>query len=214
MIISCGLIFGVSILMGDTPLSIFAAITGMLYTLIAGKGKRSCYFFGIINSICYAIMSLEYKLYGEMMLYGGYYLVMMFVGFFMWNKKLQSDSTIIKTRLSNRERILGINLCLIGGLIYGVLLFLLGGRTPGLDSATNVLSAAAMILTVKRCIEQWYLWMAVNAISICMWGVVWFESGEASALVVMYAVYLISAFIFYFDWRRTLAHCANDSEER
>ncbi len=204
LILSCALVAGVSIWMKDSAGSFAAALSGILYTNIAGKGKRICYFFGVINSVCYAIISIDYRLYGEAMLYGGYYLPMMFVGFFIWNKKLNSDNIITKARLSGRERILWSIACILGIILYCLVLRFLNGRTPGLDSATNILSIAAMILTVKRCIEQWILWIIVNMISIIMWAMVWKESGDASGIVVMYIIFLISSFIFLFEWSREL----------
>ena len=42
----------VSFLNQDSLIAFIYAICGILYTIIAGKGKVSCYFFGIISSIC------------------------------------------------------------------------------------------------------------------------------------------------------------------
>ncbi len=206
IIFSCTAVIAASLVMKDSLLSLTAALTGTLYTIFAGKGKRYCYFFGAANSVCYSILSFQWQLYGEMMLYGFYYLPMMFVGFHAWEKALDSRNMVRKTRLSNRGRVLTSALCLAGIILYGTILLIIGGRTPWLDSATNILSAAAMILTVKRCIEQWYIWFAVNALSIIMWANVWRTEGEASAIVVMYAVWMACAVIFYVDWRKELTN--------
>ncbi len=190
-----------SFLMRDTPISFVAALTGILYTLLAGKGLRFCYLFGTINCVCYTVLSLQSRLFGEAMLYGLYYLPMMFVGFFAWKKNLDARQIIVKTRLSNPQRLILAVVCAAAIALHAALLYLIGGRTPGLDSATNVLSAAAMYLTVKRCIEQWILWFFVNVISIVMWTLVCLSTGEASSIILMYAVFLISGIMFYFQWR-------------
>ncbi len=190
-----------SFLMHDTPVSFVAALTGILYTLLAGKGLRFCYLFGTINCICYTALSLQSHLFGEAMLYGLYYLPMMFVGFFAWKKNLDDRKIIVRTRLSNPQRLILVVTCAAVLALYATLLYFIGGRTPGLDSATNVLSAAAMYLSVKRCIEQWILWFFVNVISIVMWTLVYLSTGEASSIILMYAVFLVSGIIFYFQWR-------------
>ncbi len=190
-----------SILMRDTALSFVAALTGILYTLIAGKGLRLCYLFGAVNCICYALLAFQSRLYGDAALYALYYLPMMFVGFFAWKKNLDAQNVIIKRRLSNPRRLLLAGACALAIALHAALLHFVGGRTPGLDSATNVLSIAAMLLTVKRCIEQWILWFFVNAISIVMWSLVYFTTGEASSVILMYMVFLASGIIFYFQWR-------------
>ncbi len=190
-----------SFLMRDTPLSFVAALTGILYTLLAGKGLRFCYLFGTINCVCYTILSLQSRLFGEAMLYGLYYLPMMFVGFFAGKQNLDTRQIIVKTRLSNPQRLILAAACVAACALYATLLHFIGGRTPGLDSATNVLSASAMYLTVRRCIEQWILWFFVNAISIVMWTHVYLSTGEASSIILMYLVFLVSGIIFYVQWR-------------
>ena len=43
------------------------------------------------------------------------------------------------------------------------------GKTPYIDSFTTIFSIFGQILTVKRCVEQWYVWFFVNLISLIMW---------------------------------------------
>lgn len=191
----------VSLIMRDTPLSFVAAVTGILYTLLAGKGVRLCYFFGVVNCIAYALLAVQSRLYGDAMLYGLYYLPMMFIGFFAWKKNLDAQNVICKRRLTTSQRTLLVGICALVILLHAAFLQVIGGRVPGLDSATNILSLAAMVLTVKRCIEQWVLWFVVNLISIIMWLIVYFSTGEASSVIFMYVIFLISGIIFYFQWR-------------
>ncbi len=198
------LVASTSLITEDTPLGMTAALSGTLYTLFAGKGKRYCYFFGVINCVSYAVLSYQWRLYGEAVLYGIYYLPMMFAGFLLWGRAMTSGNTVRKTGLGRKGRLWGVILCVAAIVAVTWVFDMLGGRTPWLDSTTNVLSAAAMILTVKRCVEQWYLWMAVNAASIIIWANVWLESGTASAVAVMYAVWLASAVIFCIDWRKEM----------
>jgi nicotinamide mononucleotide transporter len=81
---------------------------------------------------------------------------------------------------------------------------MLNGRTPVLDSATTVLSVTAMILTVKRCIEQWVLWTIVNILAIVMWLQVYLENGNSAASLLMWCMALANGIIFFLTWRREL----------
>jgi Na+/melibiose symporter-like transporter len=67
-----------------------------------------------------------------------------------------------------------------------LLLSFVGGKRPLCDAFTNVLSVAAMILTVRRMVEQWMMWIAVDAIEVFMWWKVWAESGNSVALLLMW----------------------------
>lgn len=193
-------IAALSIYMKDNLLGIVSALTGTWYALWAGKGKISCYFFGIINSFGYGLISYRYNLFGEVMLNWGYYFPMMFIGIFCWRNHLNAEQEIHKIALSNKGRIILILASLFGIIAYAFLLYLIGGRTPELDSLTTVLSVAAMVMTVKRCVEQWFLWMIVNFVSIIMWLNIFLKEGGAISSLLMWVIALANAIIFYFQW--------------
>ena len=191
-----------SLILKDNLLGIISALTSTWYALWAGKGKVSCYFFGIINSFCYGLISYQYQLFGEVMLNWGYYFTMMFVGLFFWKKHLNQHQEIYKTKLNIKGRLILAAASAVGIIVYAALLKFIGGRTPGLDSLTTVLSVAAMIMTVKRCAEQWFLWTVVNVASIIMWLKIFMAEGGAIASLLMWCIALANGIIFYFQWAK------------
>ena len=191
-----------SLILKDNLLGIISALTSTWYALWAGKGKVSCYFFGIINSFCYGLISYQYQLFGEVMLNWGYYFPMMFVGLFFWKKHLNQHQEIYKTKLNIKGRLILAAASAVGIIVYAALLKFIGGRTPGLDSLTTVLSVAAMIMTVKRCAEQWFLWTVVNVASIIMWLKIFMAEGGAIASLLMWCIALANGIIFYFQWSK------------
>ena len=44
------------------------ALTGVLCVILTGKGKMSCYLFGLVNTVLYAWIAFGAKYYGEVML--------------------------------------------------------------------------------------------------------------------------------------------------
>ena len=191
-----------SLILKDNLLGIISALTSTWYALWAGKGKVSCYFFGMINSFCYGLISYQYHLFGEVMLNWGYYFPMMFVGLFFWKKHLNQQQEIYKTKLNLKGRLILAAASAAGIIVYAALLKFIGGRTPGLDSLTTVLSIAAMIMTVKRCAEQWFLWTVVNVASIIMWLKIFMSEGGAVASLLMWCIALANGIIFYFQWAK------------
>lgn len=200
----CLAVIILSLLMGDSWTGVVSAVTGILYTVIAGKGKVSCYLFGIINTLLYGWISFEMRLYGEVMLNWGWYLPMMFAGFICWNRKTGEKRIVRKTALSLQGRVIACVASLAGIAAYAVVLHFLKGRAPVLDSTTTVLSVTAMVMTVKRCIEQWVLWTIVNVISIIMWLRVYLESGNSAASLLMWCIALANGIIFFITWSREL----------
>lgn len=186
---------------GDTVLGIVSAVTGIMYTLLAGKGKSSCYLFGVVNSFLYGLISMQSRIYGDMLLNWGYYLPMQFVGIYFWMKNYNPEKGEVRKRfLSWRARGIFLFSILIVWCAVAWGLGLFNARAPWLDSATTVLSISAMILSVMRCFEQWVCWTLVNTISIFMWYQVYKESGNSMATLLMWGIFLLCGLYFAFCW--------------
>ena len=91
-----------SFLLKDKPVAVVSAICGILYTIIAGKGKISCYFFGLCGSGCYSLLAFNNAIWGNLILYMGYYIPMQILGFLRWQKHLKAESAeIVKIKLGH-----------------------------------------------------------------------------------------------------------------
>jgi nicotinamide mononucleotide transporter len=202
LVFSTLVIIGISIKLKDNFMGITASLCAIWYSLLAGKGKLSCYFFGIINTILYGYISYKHKLFGEVMLNWGWYLPMMFVGLFCWRKNLTKNHIIVKTDLSWTNRIVFLVASCIAIAGYTYILQVLKGSQPWLDSTTTILSITAMILTVKRCIEQWLLWTVINMLSIYMWLKVYLVSDNEIAILLMWILSLVNGIIFFIQWAK------------
>ena len=189
----------------DNIVAVCSAICGILYTIIAGKGKISCYFFGLCGSGCYIWLSFVNALWGNMLLYLLYYIPMQVLGIFKWKKHLQKDSReIIKTKLSLSEHIKLLILGVFGCIITILLLIHFNDKSPIIDGITTFLSILGMFLTVKRCIEQWIVWMIVNGLSFIMWLNLVIHGVKTYSTLVMWGVYFILAIYFYFEWKKEI----------
>ena len=113
-----------SLWMKDSKIATIYAIFGFLATYISGKGKISCYFFGIIAVLLYSYLAWKNSLYGSLILYLGYYLPMEFIGLFLWKNHLKKDTQEIeKTFLSDRERVIyGVLAVIMSVAVGGILL--------------------------------------------------------------------------------------------
>ena len=191
-----------AVVLKDSKVASVSAICGIMYSTIAGKGKISCYIFGLTGTAFYSYLAWKSALYGNLLLYAGYYFPMQVAGIFAWKKHLKkSNMEIEKTQLSDKER-LSLTLAVML-LSAGVILCLkyFNDNSPIFDGITTVLSIAGMYLTVKRCIEQWVVWMVVNALSCVMWLVIVMQGTKAYSTLLMWGVYFILAVYFYCQWR-------------
>lgn len=199
--VASAVILGLSIYWRDTWMSLLAAITGVWCVILTGKGKRSSFLFGLINVIFYAIVAFQARYYGEVMLNALYYLPMNFVGWFAW-KKHMSDETgeVVKERLTLKKSVFVYALTTVAIFGYGLILRALGGKLPFIDSMSTVISVAAQILSVKRLMEQWVLWIVVDVVTVVMWAIHFAQGGETVATLAMWSVYLVNAFIMFYRW--------------
>ena len=194
-----------AIIVKDNPIAVISAFCGILYTIIAGKGKISCYFFGLSGSWCYVWLSFLNSLWGNMLLYLCYYIPMQILGIFKWKKHLKKDTKeIVKTRLSNKNRVTLLFIGVLGSIITSIILHYFHDKSPIADGITTFLSVLGMYLTVRRAIEQWVVWMIVNGISALMWINLVLHGTKTYSTVIMWVVYFVLAIYFYFEWKKVL----------
>ena len=200
------LIIGISFYTGDSKIALVSAVCGISYTILAGKGKISCYLFGLCGTMCYAYLAFVNAFFGNFALYMFYYFPMQIVGIFKWRKHLKKDTReIIKTSLSARERVIFFGLAAVVAFLCALVLRKLGDATPYVDSFTTVFSVLGLLLTIKRCIEQWFVWFAVNILSVVMWVEAYINGSNCLATVIMWGTYVVLAVYFWRAWRREMS---------
>lgn len=199
------LIILMSFLIGDSKVALVSAVCGISYTILAGKGKISCYIFGLTGTMCYAYLAFQNALYGNLILYMFYYFPMQILGIFKWKKHLKRDTQeIVKTKLKPYERIIYTILAILFSIILSFVLKKTGDATPFIDAVTTVFSVLGLILTVKRCIEQWYVWFVVNVLSVFMWIEAYMNGSNCFATILMWATYVVLSVYFLFTWKKDL----------
>ena len=78
----------------------------------------------------------------------------------------------------------------------------MGDATPYIDGVTTIFSIFGMIFTVRRCIEQWYVWILVNGLSVVMWIEAYLKGSNCLATVIMWITYFLLAFYFLHNWKK------------
>lgn len=194
-------ILGLSLYWKEGALGIIMAVSGVVCVILTGKGKISSYIFGTINTVLYAYVALKAHYYGEVMLNMIYYFPMNFIGWFLWKGHMNEDTKeIIKERLKPKYQAIMLAACCICIYVYGLILKMLGGNLPFVDSMSTVVSIFAQILCVRRYMEQWILWIIVDVVTIIMWTVDFLNGGETIATLLMWIIYLINAIIMFVKW--------------
>ena len=182
-------------------LGFITAITGMLSVILVAKGKITNNYFGIINVVLYGFISYNSRYYGEAMLNILYFLPMQIIGFIMWGKNsvnIDESKEVKAEKMTVKEIILWTVLSGIAVIVYGIILGELNNTLHMADSFTTVLSVTAMILMIKRYMEQWIVWIIIDIVAIYMW--VFIKSDYN--ITMMWTAYLINAVYGFYNWRK------------
>lgn len=188
---------------GDSAVGLCSALSGSICVVLTGKGKLSAYLFGIVNCVLYAWISYTQTLYGETMLNILYYLPLQFIGFYLWRNNMNNNTAEVqRLRMTTRGRLLWCILLLLFTWAYSAILAHMGDALPWADSFTTVASVIAMTLSVKRYSEQWFLWIAINTLSIWMWWNRYTLNGENMATLLMWGTFFLNSFYGLIKWNK------------
>lgn len=201
------LIIGISLYIGDNKIALVSAVCGISYTILAGKGKISCYYFGLLGTLCYAYLAFKNSFFGNFALYMFYYFPMEIVGIYKWKKHLNKETReIVKTKLKPKERVFYALATILLSAILSFILKQTGDTTPIIDAVCTIFSILGLILTIKRCVEQWYIWLVVNGLSTFMWVLAYINCSNCFATILMWGTYFVLALYFLHTWKKELSN--------
>ena len=176
---------------------IVASTCGIINVVLGGKGKLSNYVFGFVHCCLMIYITLISKLYADMGV-TIYNFIMQFVGFFTWSKNMNKEThEVRKSHASNNTRLISLVVIIAGTIGIGFLMRQFNDPAPFADAAKDVMQVVAMILMVKMFSEQWWLWIAINCVSIFMY----IKVGNFP-ITMMYVVYLVNSVIMCIRWEK------------
>jgi len=193
-------------------LEIFGVITGIIYVILEARQNKLLWPLGFITSAVYVWVFFDSKFYADMGLQV-YYVLISVYGWFAWtrnpksatkesertkNSKLQVSNIPLKSAV-----ILGIVFLGTWTLLYHVLSNYTDSTVPFGDSFTTAIAIVATWMLTRKFIEQWYLWMIANVVSIAL-----YAYKGLYPTVILYVVYAAMSIYGYLEWRKTLV--AND----
>jgi len=198
-------IIGISLYMKDSKIALVSAICGISYVILAGKGRVSCYYIGLIGTVCYSYISWKNALYGQLILYACYYFPMEIIGIYNWSKHFKNDTREIeKIRLTRKQDVLYLLYSIIGTVILSFILKYTGDIKPVMDAFCVVFSVLGLFLSVKRCVEQWHVWYFVNFVSLIMWIYAYMNGSNCFSTILMWAVYWVLSIYFLCTWEKEI----------
>ncbi len=151
-------------------LSVVSGCLGVCSVCLTAQRNILTFAFGFAQVLTYTYLCITQRFYGEIAI-NGYYFLTMIYGVFSWRKRLEDhSSTILPRRLSLRAIALIIVLTLIVSALTGWGLATWTDDTqPYLDAFTTVPALVAQVLMILVYREHWYIWLAVDVLSVALW---------------------------------------------
>lgn len=198
-------------------LEFWATLSGGLAVWLSVKENVWSWILGLVNVCLASILFYQIQLYPDMFLQG-FFFVTNILGFWQWkfpkvefaNSKNELKITILELKTTF--------ILLFGGLIVTYILgtfsknlheifpklFSLPSAFPYMDSFTTVMSIIATFLLIKKKVEAWWLWLAIDIISTYMYFV-----KDVKLYSILYLVFCIIAVFGAVDWTRKWRNSLN-----
>jgi len=185
---------------------LIGTLFGLISVYFASKANILTWGTGIVNEAFLFILFFQVHLYADMFLQIYFFTVTIY-GWYNWKTKPVRHSI---TAMNVNWRWLIAIIIIIGSLLSGLLIknihlymptyFKIAAAYPFTDSLVMVLSIIATILLARKKIENWYLWILVDAICVILYikKAVYFLSLE-------YLIFLGLASYGLYQWKKQLA---------
>ncbi len=146
------------------------AVMNIICCCFSARGSKWTFLFGAIYNCLYAFFCVITAHYGNAAVYGLVFLPLQLVGWLQWKKLGTKDSGQVSAkRLSWKWRIILIVVSLVVMVGLWFLLRSVGGRDSLWDSMSTVLCIIAQLMLTFAFMEQWFIWIGVDAITVVMW---------------------------------------------
>ena len=156
----------------------------------------------IVSSLLYALLFQQSKLYGEASLQI-FFAVVAGWGWWQWLRGHAADGGALKVHRMTRKQVAVVTtLTLAAWPLLGLVLdHFTDSDVPYLDALPTVGSIAGQFLLGRKLIENWPLWLAVNLVSLVLFGVkaLWLT-------VALYAVFAVLSVAGWQAWKQLEGH--------
>lgn len=191
-------------------LEFYATITGLVAVILSVLENVWSWILGLINVVLAFVMFYQIQLYPDMFLQV-FFFITNIIGFLYWKfpKELHANlkNELKISKLSLRQ----FFIYLAGGLVCTYLLgtfaknlselipqlFSKPSAFPYLDSFTTVMSIFATFLLIRKKVEAWWMWLAIDIISTYMYFV-----KEVKLYSLLYAVFCVIALFGAINWTK------------
>jgi len=187
---------------------IIAATLGIIAIYFQIKVKPFYWIISLVVSSMYIVVYFSAKLYADMSMQF-YYVGMSIYGLYVWlsGNNNSDKKTIPISKIKNLKS--WIIIVLISALSFIIIGYILKNFTdsnvPWWDSFTTSLSFVATWMLARKKIENWLVWIVVDATSVAL-----YIYKQLYPTTILFIVLTLLAIVGYFQWKRELRTLENN----
>jgi len=177
-------------------------ITGLLSVWWVAKQNIWTWPIGLVNNVCFLLLFQHAKLFGNSLLQIIFFVEGVY-GWWVWQRgRTQGEQQeVIELPVRRPSGAEWIALTVATAAFWPASWALLkhyDDSSPALDSLTTALSLVATYMQAKKMIESWWLWIAVDAISIPLF---WSQGLKLTA--ALFGVFMAVCVVGLLHWQRS-----------
>lgn len=187
-------------------LEILGTLVGLIYLWLEYRASIWLWVANVVMPAIYVVVYYQAGLYADFGI-NIYYLLVSVYGILYWWKgrqgDVQSSKEVQELAISHTPGQMWVRLGIISLALFLLIAFILISSTdstvPWLDSFTTALSIVAMWMLARKYVEQWLVWIVVDAVSagLYIYKELYFTAG-------LYALYTVIAYFGYVEWKRLM----------
>ena len=186
---------------GNTPLEWVAVVTGFFCVWLAARESLWNFPIAIVSCGLYILVYYQSALYSDCILQV-FFIALSFYGWYEWlyGGARRTELTVSRTRPQEWVWLTVGAVVFTAGFGY-YLQHYTNDTIPYLDSLTTAISLGAQYLMMRKRLENWWLWIGVDALYV---PILWYKQLYPTS--GLYAVYLVLAVYGYVEWRKAMAN--------
>ncbi len=191
-------------------LEFYATITGLVAVILSVRENVWSWLLGLINVVLAFVMFYQIQLYPDMFLQV-FFFITNIIGFWQWKfpnaQEANFRNELKISQLPSQQFAIYSAAGLVCTYLLGTFaknlsdlipqLFSKPSAFPYMDSFTTVMSIFATFLLIRKKVEAWWTWLAIDMISTYMYFV-----KEVKLYSLLYAVFCVIALFGAINWTK------------
>lgn len=192
-------------LQGGTWIGFWGLMTGVVWVWLSARASYWNFPIGLANAALMSYGLFVDRVFADATLYAIYF-ILLGAGWYQWKFGGRDRGERPIARVSAAE---ASGLALVTAIAYGTAIWVLnriGGYWPLLDGLGFSLSLAAQYLLMRKYIENWWVWAAVNVLYTGL-----YCAKELWSFAVFSVILLAMSFFGLLDWSRQMSGSRKNS---